>query len=257
MARLARKKSLFRIYHVILRGINKQIIFEDNNDYAEFIETLRYYNSLCDFKLHAYCLMNNHIHLLIEEGNDSLAVVMKRIEVKFVKWYNHKYERIGYLFQDRYKSEVIDSATYFLRVFRYIHQNPLHAGLENRLGTYPWSSYADYYNNDNSFIHVETIQSFFESTDNLLQFLNTNSVESCMEYYSHTRMSDRDALKIINDLTGCKNPSDFQHLDSFQRNKCISQILNAGFSIRQTSRITGISRVQITKVANSLQSITS
>ena len=99
MPRKPREKSRFGIYHVILRGVNKQIIFEENEDYLQFIRILKKYKEVCEFKLYAYCLMDNHVHLLIEQTTTELETIMKRIEVKFVKWYNRKYERIGYLFQ--------------------------------------------------------------------------------------------------------------------------------------------------------------
>ena len=117
MPRKPRQKSALNIYHVILRGINKQIIFEDKADYLQFVNILMFYKEECNFKLFAYCLMDNHIHLLVEESDVSLDEIMKRIEVKFVRWYNKKYERIGYLFQDRYKSEPVNDEKYFLTVF--------------------------------------------------------------------------------------------------------------------------------------------
>ncbi len=135
MPRKPREKSRFGIYHVILRGVNKQIIFEENEDYLQFIRILKKYKEVCEFKLYAYCLMDNHVHLLMEQTTTELETIMKRIEVKFVKWYNRKYKRIGYLFQDRYKSEPINDEGYFRTVFRYIHQNPLHAGLETAIQT--------------------------------------------------------------------------------------------------------------------------
>lgn len=85
MPRRARKQSNLKIHHVILRGINRQIIFEDQYDYKYFISCLQYYKDLCHFKLYAYCLMDNHIHLLLEETDTVLEIIMKRIEVKFVK----------------------------------------------------------------------------------------------------------------------------------------------------------------------------
>lgn len=135
MPRKARKKSSLCIDHVILRGVNQQIIFEDEYDYQQFIDILRYYKDegKCSFKLYAYCLMDNHVHLLLEHTTVSLDEIMKRIEIKFVKWYNKRYRRIGHLFQERYKSEPVEDIEYLKIVFRYIHQNPLHAGIERYL----------------------------------------------------------------------------------------------------------------------------
>ena len=245
MPRKARIKSNSNIYHVILRGINQQIIFEENEDYLFFISILKYYKSKCDYNLYAYCIMDNHIHLLIKNTTTDLDVVMKRIEVKFVRWYNHKYQRSGYLFQDRFKSEPIDDYRYFRTVFRYIHQNPLKAGLEKTPGTFPWSSYNDYAYLNRSFIDIDEILVLFPNHSECMRYLHTISNEKCLDYYSSSRLPDTEALKIIKENTGYNSPSDFQHLDISTRNTYLRQLSQNGISIRQLSRLTGISRTAI------------
>ena len=172
MPRTAREKSSLCIYHVILRSVNKQIIFEDDYDYLQFINILKHYKSSCAFKLYAYCLMDNHIHLLLENTTLELDKIMKKIEVKFVRWYNLKYQRVGNLFQDRYKSEPVNDMNYFQTVFRYIHQNPLHAGLETAPGTYPWSSYHDYAVLNSSFVDIKKILKLFPNHTECINYLH-------------------------------------------------------------------------------------
>lgn len=248
MPRQSRKKSNLCIHHVILRGINRQIIFEDNSDYLQFISIMKYYKNLCNFKLYAYCLMNNHIHLLIEHTTTNLDEIMKKIEVKFVRWYNRKYQRTGHLFQERYKSEPVNDMRYFLTVFRYIHQNPLHGGLERSLGTYPWSSYDDYVQSASSFVDIDKVLEQFRNHKECMEYLQDDSNEKCMEYISTSYLSDMDAIKIIQEKTICKSPSDFQHLELFKRNQYLKMLYHSGISIRQLSRLTGISRTVISKV---------
>ena len=130
MPRKARAKSKTGIYHIILRGINRQKIFNDNEDKKRLLETLLRYKEKSKYQIYAYCLMDNHIHLLLKEGEEPLAQIMRRIGGSYVYWYNHKYERVGNLFQDRFKSEVVEDDTYFLTVLRYIHQNPAKAGID-------------------------------------------------------------------------------------------------------------------------------
>ena len=247
MPRKARQQSSLHIHHIILRGINQQIIFEDVYDYLEFINIMKFYKQSCNFKLYAYYLMNNHVHLLLEESTVPLDIIMKRIEVKFVRWYNCKYQRIGHLFQDRYKSEPVNDVEYFLTVFRYIHQNPLHAKLERRLGKYPWSSYYDYVNQDISFVDVNTVLRLFPNHSACLDFLCKNAPEKCLEHNSGNRLLDTEALKIIRAETSCLSPSDFQHLDLLTRNKYIKHLSKLGLSIRQISRLTGTPRAAVTK----------
>ena len=108
----------------MLRGINQQQIFEDGEDYSKFLQVLKDCKAISGFNLFAYCLMGNHIHLLVQEEKEPIEQVMKRLATRFVYWYNIKYQRIGHLFQDRFKSEAIEDDTYYLTVLRYIYQNP-------------------------------------------------------------------------------------------------------------------------------------
>ncbi|WP_332310325.1 MULTISPECIES: transposase [Metabacillus] len=127
--RVARTKSSSGIYHIMLRGINRQTIFEDDEDKIKFLVTLKKYKEISKFQLYSYCLMDNHIHLLLKESGETISESIKRISSSYVYWYNNKYERCGLLFQERFKSENVENILYFLTVLRYIHQNPLKAGL--------------------------------------------------------------------------------------------------------------------------------
>lgn len=140
MPRQARKKSYNGVYHIMLRGINKQTIFEDDEDKLKFLETLKKYKEVCKYELYSYCLMDNHIHLLFKETEESVSEVIKRISSRYVYWYNMKYDRCGHLFQDRFKSETVENPTYFFTVLRYIHQNPLKAGLATNVFESKWTS---------------------------------------------------------------------------------------------------------------------
>ena len=108
MPRQARRKSESGIYHVMLRGINKQVIFEDEEDSLKFLETLKNYKAISGYKIFAYCLMSNHIHLLLKVEKENLDLIIKRIASSYVYWYNWKYHRSGHLFQDRFKSEPVE-----------------------------------------------------------------------------------------------------------------------------------------------------
>lgn len=249
MPRKARRKSATGVYHIILRGINKQIIFEDADDFRTFISVLEHYRKKCDFGLYAYCLMSNHIHLLIRENKMDIGDVMKKIEVTFVKWYNEKYQRIGHLFQERYKSEPVETERYFLTVFRYIHQNPRSAGLEKEVGeTYLWSSYREYEDEMAILTDVEDMMSYFDSREELLDFVNRHTRDMCMEDYTPRTLSDEESLKVIAQMTGCVSLSDFQHLDIEDRDSALQRLLDIGFSIRQLSRLTGISRKKLCSI---------
>ena len=102
LARYARRKSESGIYHIMLRGINRQDIFEDEEDKKRFIETIKHYKTVSQYEMYGYCLMSNHVHLLVGEKDESLAAAIKRISGSYVYWYNKKYGRCGHLFQERY-----------------------------------------------------------------------------------------------------------------------------------------------------------
>jgi putative transposase len=145
MPRNARVKSRSGIYHIILRGANRQEIFHDDEDCIKFLDTIEKYKMKSEVGVYAWCLMSNHAHLLIREGNEDISITMKRIGVSFVWYYNWKYRTTGHLFQDRFKSECIETNKYLLTVTRYIHQNPVKAGIVDRPDQWRWSSCLGYY----------------------------------------------------------------------------------------------------------------
>ena len=141
MPRTARMKSETGIYHVVLRGNNRQRIFEESADYDTFMQILSYQRKQCGFALYCWCLMPNHIHILLREKETPLGSIFQKTGSSFVGWYNQKYKRTGHLFQDRYLSEVVEDEDYFRTVIRYIHLNPVKAGICTSPGDYIYSSY--------------------------------------------------------------------------------------------------------------------
>ncbi len=138
-------------YHVYNRGHNKQTIFLDYKDYARYLKRLKEYLKKHDVILLAYCLMPNHVHLLLyQKGEESIDRFIHRLHTAFTMYFNKKYERVGAVFQGRFKAKLIDTDEYLLHVSRYIHINPielLHAqgrALNSELEAYPWSSYGEY-----------------------------------------------------------------------------------------------------------------
>jgi len=240
MPRDARRKSETGIYHVILRGINQQQLFEDAEDNVRFLEVLKKYKTASGFELYGYCLMGNHVHLLIKPIEEDLALVFKRIGVKYVGWYNLKYERTGHLFQDRYRSEPVEDDKYFLTVLRYIHLNPMKAGLCNKLDEYPWSSYAEYAGDhemvDTAFVLDMIGPAEFE------RFHSTENTDECLENHARLRLTDGEVKKIMLEMCKCDNASNFMKFDSSARKEYIQILKAAGASIRQIGRLTGVGR---------------
>ena len=114
MPRHQREKSKSGYYHIMLRGNERRNIFRDEEYKLRFIETLYDKNQENRFSLHAFCLMDNHVHLMLSEGVEDVAKIMKRIIVSYVYYFNKKYKRVGHLFQDRFKSEIVEDDNYVL-----------------------------------------------------------------------------------------------------------------------------------------------
>jgi putative transposase len=260
MPRTARKKSPTGIYHVVLRGNNKQAIFEDVADYRKMLAILKNYRGKCGYEIYAYCLMNNHIHLLIKEGEEDLGLSFRRIGVAYVLWYNRKYGRCGHLFQDRYRSKVVDSDRYFMTVLRYIHQNPWKAGIAGSVAAYPWSSYGEYIGGPGPKIcNIEFALSMFskneietgelneKKNEALKLFIEFNSIENtdqCLDYdegKENIRLADSEAAEIIKNVAGLSNPLHIQSLEKRERTEVIRKLKARGLSIRQIERLTGVS----------------
>ena len=243
MPRKARVISKTKIYHIILQGINQQIIFEDEDDFQYFLEVLSKCKELCGYKIFAYCLMSNHIHLLMEEGTEPLATIFKRICDRFIYWYNRKYERIGPLFQGRFRSEPVETESYFLTVVRYIFQNPVKAGVVSAVHQYKWCNYPAYCGK-NDFTDTNKVLSYFSATKDFISYINAESSEECLDIPSKksTYITDEIGQKIVEKISGCSNTSEFQKLERNIRNLYIKELRKAGLSIRQISRLTGISK---------------
>ena len=242
MARNKRIKSETGIYHVMLRGINQQQVFYDKEDSYKFINILSKVKAISGFKLYAYCLMGNHVHILIQEGTEPLDLVFKRLGDRYIYWYNLKYKRSGPLFQGRYKSMPINDDAYFISALRYIHQNPVKAGLTKNCKDYQFSSYSEYFKS------MSIVDKEFP-----MELIGENQFESihntpCLDHHleikeqAYSLITDEEAMRIIERISKCKNTADFQRLPADIQMAHISTLKKKHLSERQISRLTGVSR---------------
>ena len=243
--RAARKQSPADIYHVIARGVGKQLIFEDDRDRRFFMKLLVEALEDSSAELYAWCLMGNHFHLLVHAPISSLAQLMKQVCGRYAQWFNAKYGRVGHLFQERYKSEPVSDDEYLLTVVRYIHDNPSKAGIAPT-AKYPWSSYREYAGRP-IVCKTEFVTAVFGGREGFLSFHSGEPRgKSCLdidEPRSKTRpMTDELALEIAQDLLGSTSLSDLKMLPIEERRQLLKSLKNAGLSIRQLERFTGIGR---------------
>lgn len=248
MPRTARKTSSSGVYHVILRGVNKQQIFECSADYERFITTLRVQTqeeNRC--VVYAYCLMGNHVHLLLQEKNETLGETMKRIASSYVYYYNHKYDRVGHLFQERFKSQPVENREYFLTLLRYIHQNPLKPHLVENLIDYPWCSWKEYVEQVKDICSVQPVLkriSLPNLSDLIYEILDEDKEKDILDIDvkpEKVYTSDNDVWSYFEGICGAHNLSEFQALPRPMQKHYLYMAHEQGIGPRTLSRLTGIS----------------
>ena len=253
MARQPRKQSGTGIYHVMMRGINRQDIFEDEGDYRFFIRMLTQIVYPKDDNgiilppfstFYAYCLMSNHVHLLMREGTESLSASVKRIAAAYARYYNKKYQHYGHLIQDRFKSEPVNDSSYFFTLLRYIHQNPMAAGISADVASYEWSSWREFERglDEGSVCSVQQVlrrmpidelrELVFEPLPKATQILDFDNASKVR--------NDEDVFNYLLSFE-LREPTDIQLYSKERRNYILHSAKEFGASIRQLARLTGIS----------------
>jgi len=239
MPRGAREKSKTGIYHIMLRGIDKRDIFLSRTDYEKFIEYIGKTKEKVEFQVYAYCLMTNHIHMLLKTEKQEIGDIVRRITVGYAQYHNIRNGRTGHLFQNRFKSEVVDNDGYFLTVLRYIHQNPLNAGVVESIRDYKWSSYNEYISKKEIIDHTYAL-SFFSSIEDFEIYTKEKNEDKCLEFNIGKRYSD-EALKLL--ISSFINISELYELEIEHRDKMLRSVKEStGASNRQLARVLNIGR---------------
>ena len=250
MPRQARKESGTGIYHVMLRGINRQDIFEDREDYVrmlgflqqmleQFDEAGNRQPPLCTF--YAYCLMSNHVHLLLRTNQKDIGATIKPLGVMYAMYYNNKYSRSGHVFQDRFKSEPVNDMAYFVTLLRYIHQNPTKAGIVSKVGDYDWSSWKEYTGEMPS-------GACLCATNATLKRMPLEDLRELVETPLDDDVQCLDLDQRVKTTVGDREVR--QHLlERYDlRNEIIISCLELGAGLRQLSRLTGVTYGVINRI---------
>ena len=256
MPRRARSRSESGYYHIMLRGNAKENIFRDAQDKLRFLEIMQTKKEGDRFHLHAFCLMNNHVHLMLSEGTEDLSVVMKRINVSYVHCFNQKYKRVGHLFQDRFKSENVEQDRYLLALARYIHQNPLKAGMVKKVPDYKWSSYNGYMHENNYFakmLDTDIVLNLFSphkqtARKEFAKFMNEEAKEIFIDIKEKEEVMDEEAAKeLFKAMQKEQDESEAEPLDQLIKNFRSKTSL----SIRKIAAITGINKDKVNSILRS------
>lgn len=259
MPRESRKRSESKIYHVMIRGNERKQIFLDDDDKIRFIDILKEKKQNQNYSIYGYCLMDNHVHLLINEGDETISQVMKKINISYAYYFNKKYGRVGHLFQDRFKSEAIEDDEYLLSAVRYIHNNPVKANIVIQAEEYKWSSYGLYvgkYHYTKDIIDEEFILGMFscireKALELFKAFSQQENQDSFIEYKEDEKLNkaiqnEQEAKEYIAgqlrkhnvSLEEIKNASNIQI-----RNEIILKLkTKSSLSVRQIAEMLGIGR---------------
>lgn len=256
MPRIPRKPSESGFYHVFSRGSGRQIIFEDASDNERFLTFLADSLKGSGISLHAFCLMSNHYHLVVQSQLAPLSDFAYTLNGNYARYFNKVHNHVGHLFQDRFRSEPIDNDEYFLAAIRYVHRNPVEAGLTSTCA-YPWSSYTAYIGAASGLPFPHT--SVPVQTSTALAMLG--SVEAFSEFHAHSgkqsfsddtfirsQLAVPDILAIAREALGGIDPANVKSLPKPDRDCCIHLLRSTNLSIRQIALATSISHATIQRI---------
>ena len=253
MGRQARQISQTGLYHIIFRGISRQNIFEEEQDYEKLKEILIKVKEETKMELYAYCFMSNHVHLFLKEKKKGqISQIMAKILSHYATWYNIKYLRTGALFGSRYKSEPVEDERYYIGLVRYIHQNPVKAGMVENIVEYPYSSYREYIR-EKEMVETELLLDMLnEDREKAIRlFKELHKVEEEEEYEiskSYKKSVGYIRRTIMSEIDG-QEPSKIKEFPREERNKIIKRLVNEkGISKSALERATGISRGTIIRI---------
>ena len=260
MPRSTRELSSTGVYHIMMRGNEKRNIFIDDKDRERFLKIINSKNINGEYEIFGYCLMNNHIHLIIKESTMGISKIIKRINISYAQYFNKKYNRIGHVFQDRFKSEAIEDDNYLLCAIRYIHNNPVKAKIVSHPSKYKWSSYNNYISGESNIVSIDFVLSLYsddikKAIRNYQNFsLEKNSYEflDIKEDDDNIIKSESECIQYINKycekynttLDNILNYKSYKYI----RDKLIREVRdNSRLSLRELERIFGLSRSTINR----------
>lgn len=233
-----------------MRGVNKQVIFRDDQDARVYLSLLRRLKLEVGCVLYGYCLMNNHVHLLVKEDTDGLvSKLMHRLGTAFAIWHNARYERVGHLFQGRFASEAIEDEKYLLTVLRYIHQNPVKAGLTSDCAGYRFSSYHAYSLGFDPFgiADIGLAINLFGTTISLLEFFNTLNDDS-LSSQANTSGKEKELRQEFATLLAEGSATSLEAMSKRQRDSILRQLKATGkYSRAQIALVTGVSKATVVR----------
>ena len=246
--RAQRRESESGIYHAVTKGVGGQIIFEDDEDRSAFLALLQRGLKKHGGLLLAWCLMDNHVHLLLQIHLEGLAKLLRKILSAYALQFNRRHGRTGHLFQGRFFSEPVEDDAYLMMVVRYIHRNPVRACIVPVCGEYPWSSYGEYCGKP-ALTSTGLVMSLFDSKEQFAQF-HAQEDDAGLGYRyleGRKRLTDAESLNLALEIFGDEGLGGIKALPREERNESIRRLKSEGCTTRQIQRLTGVSLGSISK----------
>ncbi|MBR3674389.1 MAG: transposase [Clostridia bacterium] len=248
MPRHARKDLVSNYVHIMAQGINKEYIFQDDSCKKKYWDLLQKKKSDFNINLISYCIMDNHVHLVIYYKEvDELSMFMKKINTAYAKWYNNKKERVGYVFRDRYKSEQIFDFHYLYSCIIYVHNNPVKAKIVDKPEQYKYSSYNAFLSD--SYILKSKVLELLNL--DLEQFKNIFIKSKNLDFYSFRGISPQ---KVIKSYLKVNNIENIKEIISKKHVKELAILLKekSKLSYNEIADLLGISRKTLYRIMNNL-----
>ena len=240
MPRQARKLSDTGYMHLIVRGNGQHVIFVERDDYLHYLALLKRFSTETNVVINAFCLMDNHVHLLVFDEQKHVSLFMQKLGVAYAGYFNKKYQRSGHLFEDRYKSIPIEDEWYLLKLLHYILNNPRQKNI-CYAAEYEWNSYK-HYGSQNSFVKTDVFLELIGSRDEYAAFIAKDlKYDEPMELELNIR-DDGWALSIIQKELGIENGLVLKDWPREKRNAALKLLKEKGLKIKQIERLTGINR---------------
>lgn len=264
MARKPRVRANSGVYHVLMQGVRRGLIFQDDEDYKYFIGILERLmfddpddkeeskvevedKKVRNFTLYAYCLMPSYFQLLIKEEHNNISTIVKRIATSYSAYFNGKYDRDGAIYRGRFTSEPVETMERFDIVLRYIHQTPLRDEKVSNLNEPAYSSWYEYVGKGMELPKICEIKEAYQILGaDTLQIHLSKPIDkgiSCLKPVKATRrFSDEQVSTMMKEMVGTSDKTTFQNLSYGRQRTAIIELREQGASIRQLERLTGIGR---------------
>ena len=196
MARTARQSLVGNYFHIMVQGIARENIFPDDKTKGYYLCCLKKTKSKTNVHVFAFCVMDNHAHLLLSAENITLiAEYMKIVNAEYARYYNNENNRVGYVFRDRFRSEVIRNEKYLLNCLAYIHKNPVKAGIVKNAQDYEYSSYINYLSGQGTVDFKEAEKYYDISPSNIQSIMKEDSQTDWLEHDDKAGENINDVLK--------------------------------------------------------------